>query len=640
MIITIRNQIKHSAFRYVSFFIFVVLGAGMISIPSLIKEDGATGSWVAKVNGEKISYKEFARETAQQSELLAQIRAQYGQYADLLFQAMGWPTDPQALALESLIKATLMDQFTRNIGVHVHNDYVAESLNNGTFARKHLQNVVPAFVFDQSGALNAEKLHMYLQHRGMSAKEFENMLEKHVSQLQALQFIAMTSYVPSFDSKQEYIAQKLGKAFSYLVLSYDSFLAMEKKNIVSDEDAQSFYDKENIQRRRYWVPEKRDAIVWKMSSENYSVAISEEDINDYYQDNKVAKYVLDPIKIEVRQISEKQLAKNSDMTLEMVREEIINNPASEWTKKWELLKPFARGEKKEALEREAFLLENEGDISSIIDTKDGRVIIQLVKRIPRTYKPLSAVRNDIRTTLTEKRFKKSFVKDLKNIVASNDIQTIESLIAQKSAKREVAIGIIKNDTRLSQELFGLRKNEYGVFIEGDAGFVVLLTNIAERNLPEYASIKDIVADDLREERAHEAMMNTMNEIKQAAHHESFEQIAQEYNCAMQRTGMIKPDDSKKMQDLDKKNLPAKTMLSLDKEGSLLTHMHEKGATLIKLDAIEGYESASSDEIKNMATLLANNRMKMQIEGVVASLHRNATIETNESTQLGGEEYSE
>lgn len=638
MIITIRNQIKQSAFRYVAFFIFVVLGAGMISIPSLIKEDGIAGSWAAKVNGEKISYKEFARETAQQSELLAQIRAQYGQYADLLFHAMGWPTDPQALALESLIKTTLLNQFTRNMGIHVHSDYIAESLNNSGFARKHLQNIVPAFVFDQSGALNAEKLHMYLQHRGMSAKEFEQMLEDNISHMQALQFVAMTSYVPSFDIKQEYIARTLGKDFSYLVLSYDSFLAAEKKNAVSNEDAQLFYDKENVQRRRYWVPEKRDALVWKMNPENYQVSISEDDINNYYQDNKIAKYVLDPIKIEVRQISEKQLS--SDVTLDMVREDVINNPTSEWNKKWELLKPFARGEKKETIEREAFLLQNEGDISSVVDTKDGKVIIQLVKRIPRTYKPLSAVRNEIRSVLTEKRFKKSFVKDLKAIVASNDIQTVESLIAQKSAKKEAVVGVIKNDTQLSQELFGLQKNEYGVFVEGNVGFVVLLTNIVERNLPGYESIKDVVAQDLREERAQLAMANTMKEMQEAAHHESFVQLAQEYNCTMHRTGMIKPDDNKKMQELDKKDLPAKDMLLLDKEGALLTHVHEKGSTLIKLETIEPYESASGDEIRSMEALLTNNRMKMQIEGVVASLHRNATIETNESTQLAGEEYSE
>src|SRR5687768_13832866 len=103
MIITIRNQIKQSTFRYVAFFIFVVLSIGMISIPALMRQESGA-SWALKVNGEKVSYQHFAQEVAEQSGFMAQIRAQYGQYADLLFQAMGWPTDPQALAIESLIK--------------------------------------------------------------------------------------------------------------------------------------------------------------------------------------------------------------------------------------------------------------------------------------------------------------------------------------------------------------------------------------------------------------------------------------------------------------------------------------------------------------------------------------------------------
>lgn len=639
MIITIRNQIKQSTFRYVAFFIFVVLGAGMISIPSLIKQERAGGSWAVKVNGEKVDYQTFAREVAEQSEFLAQVRAQYGQYADFLFQAMGWPTDPQMLAFEELIRITLMNQLVRELGIHVHSDYISEVINNAQFVRQHLQRLLPAFVFDQTGMLDTEKLNMYLKHKGISVKEFENKIEQSLGQLQALQFVGASCYVPSFDVQQEYIARKLGKHFSYLTFSYDTFLTAEKKNEVNEEDARDFYNKENIQRRRYWVPEKRDAIVWKFSPNNYAISISEEQINEYYQDNKVSTYVLDPIKIEIQQISEKQLADYPDMTLEMVKEDIANNLSSEWNKQWKLLKPFARGEKKGDFEREAFLLQNEGDISSVVDTKGEKVIIQLVKRIPRTYKPLSTVRNEIKTILTEKQFKKSFGKDLKAIIAQGDVQAIESLIAQKSGKKEMALGIIKNDTRLSQELFGLKKNEYGVFIEGDTGFVVLLTAIAERNLPEFETIKDVVIGDLHEERAYRAMMDVIHEAKQTAQEVSFEQLAKKYGTMLQRTGIVQPDDSKKIQELDKKDLPTKMMMGLDKVGSLLVHNGDRTSILIKLDEIEDYNDALGD-LKEIQTILTNNRMKMQIEGVVASLHRNATIETNELTQLAGEEYSE
>lgn len=102
-------------------------------------------------------------------------------------------------------------------------------------------------------------------------------------------------------------------------------------------------------------------------------------------------------------------------------------------------------------------MQNVGDISPVIETKDGKVIVQLVKRLPRTYKPFASVKNEIKTILMEKQFKKNFVKDLKAVAVKGDTQAIESLIAQKGGKKEAVMGITKNDTMLSQELFGLKK---------------------------------------------------------------------------------------------------------------------------------------------------------------------------------------
>jgi SurA N-terminal domain len=641
MIITIRNQFKQSTVRYAAIFIVVALSLGMVSIPSLLRNASGDAAWVCKVNNEKISYRDFVQEVSEQSEFLAQIRAQYGQYADMLMQAMNWPTDPKALAFEVLIKTALMNQLVDTLGIRIHADYIAESINNAQFARKHLQRVLPAFLFDTTGTLSSEKLTMFLHHKGMSIRDFEQKIEQSIAQLQAMQFVSSTCYVPSFELEQEFIAQSLGKAFSYLTFSLDSFLASEKRKGMSDEDALAFYTQENSQRRRYWVPEKRDGIAWKFNAKSYSTTVSEEEIHQYYEDNKVSKYVLEPIKVHVHQITEKQLAQHPDMTLEMVKEEIQNNPSSPWSKKWELIEPFARGDKKGAFEKEAFLLQNAGDISSVIDTKDGKVIIQLVKRIPRTYKPLSAVKNEIKNILSEKQFKKSFVKDLKAVVAKGDAQAIEAFIAQKGGKKEMVMGVAKNDTMLSQELFGLKKGEYAFFVENETGVAVLMTNIAERNLPEFGSIKEVVKDDLCEERAYDAMLSAVQEAKEAAATVSFDALAKKYNAIVHVTGMVQPTDNKKMQELDKKGLPSRAMLGLDKEGLILLHNADRMSFLIKVDDIEDFnDEAFFDAQQAIKAHIVPQRMRSQVESVVASLHRNATIETNESTVIMGEEYSE
>ena len=105
--------------------------------------------------------------------------------------------------------------------------------------------------------------------------------------------------------------------------------------------------------------------------------------------------------------------------------------------------------------------------------------------------------------------------------------------------------------------------------------------------------------------------------------------------------MIQPTDNKKVQELDKKELPSRTMLSLDKVGSILINNGERTSALIKLDAIEQYNENMLLDVQNeVKDHLEATRAKFELEGFVASLHRNATIETNESILIAGEEYSE
>lgn len=641
MITTIRSQFKQSTYRYIAFGVVFVFALSMVSSSLLIKNAKVGDSWAIKVNGKKISYQDFSREIAEQSELLAHIRAQYGQYADLLMQAMNLPTDPKSLAFEKLVKEELIRQAAQEMDIQLSPEFIASSVNNMQYAQQYLRSVLPTFVFDQSGALNSEKLTMFLKHKGLSVEAFERKIEQALANAQVMNFIATSSYVPQFDLTQEAIATRLGKKFSYLTFSFDTFLAGEKKQVVTDEDLLTFYNKENLQRRRYSVPEKRNGIIWKFDAKNYGAPISDEQISEYYEDNKASKYVADPVKIQVKYINEKQLENYPDMTLEMVKVDIEQNPSSLWAKKWELMQPFARGEKKGALETEAFLLQNEGDISSVIDTKDGKMIVQLVKRLPRTYKSLTAVRNEIKTALMEKQFKKNFVKDLKAVQTSNDPRAIEAFIAEKAGKKELAMGIAKNDTRLSQQLFDLNKGEYGFFVENETGVAVLLTDIAEKNLPELDSIKDVVQNDIREERAKNKMAAAVEQAKEVARNQSFETISKQFNATLAHTDMVLPGDHKKLLELDKKGLPSRAMLSLDTVGSLFVHTDERSSALIKLDAIEEYDQNKLLIAQNEAKdHLAAMRMKLQVESFVASLHRNATIETNETILIAGEEYSE
>ncbi|HSC24837.1 MAG TPA: SurA N-terminal domain-containing protein [Candidatus Babeliales bacterium] len=641
MIITIRNQFKQSTFRYIAFLIVIIIAASMISIPSLMQYHSTGTEWALKVNNEKIPYKVFAQEVAEQNEFLAQIRAQYGQYADLLMHSLHLQTDSKSLACEILIKKALMDQSIAALGIYIHPSFITKSINNAQFARQYLSSVLPAFLFDSAGTLKIETLKIFLQHKGISIRDFESKIENSLAQLQYLQFITSSCYIPTFELKQEFIKQNLSKKFSYLTFSFDSYFIAEKKNAISDENAREFYTKESTHHRRYWDPEKRSGLVWRFDPKSYGITISPEQINEYYNNNKVNNYVHEPVKIQVQQITEKQLSKFPGVSLEMVRDDIIENPSSPWKHSWTLLEPFARGEKKGSFEEEAFALTNNNEISSVIDTKDGKVIIQLVRRIPRVYKPIAEVHNEIKNILIEKQFKKSFSSDLKTLIAKGDTKTLEAFIAQKGTNKEFVDGIIKNDTLLSRELFDSKQDQYGFFIEDGIGYATLLTRIVERNLPDFNSIKEIVINDVHEQRAREEMLQDIKHAKLAALSSSFDVIAKELNVPLRYTDMIDPHDDKKMQELEKKELPSKNMLKLDKVGSITVHNGEKVSFLIKVDAIQEFIQSDFDMAqKAIKRTLTPYSINSHIESFVASLHRNATIETNESILITDKEYSE
>ena len=642
MITTIRNQFKSSTYRYIVFFIVFVIAFGMVSTMLIRTERVASAAWAVKVNGKEISYRDFAQEAAQQAEFLNRFRAQYGQYADMIFQSMGWKADPKSLALDILVKQELISQYAKKLGIHLHADYIAQSVNDQAFAQQHLAGIVPAFVFNQSGALDADILQAYLRQNGLSMKDFEHKIEQALTALQVMSFVAASLYVPQFDSTQEYIAKKLGKKFAILTFNFDKFLSEQKKIAVSDEDLQTFYDAQNKQFRRYWVAEKRNGITWKCVPSNYGIVISEDEIKHYYEENKLKLYVADPIKIEVRQITQAQIAAHdATMSLEAARQELIANPDSSLKSHWKTLAPFARNEKKGAFERAAFLLQNEGEISPVVETKEGKVIVQLVKRIARTYKPLATVKNEIKNSLIGKKFNKNFAQDIKKITLENDKAAIEAFIAQKVGKKEHIADVIKDETRLSQELFALHKGDYGFYMDGDTGVIVTLTDVQERNLPALAAIKEAVKADYYEIQAKKAMDEQMSEVFAQSETATFDDLHKKFTLPLEYTEMISPTDSKKNQALEKKGLPIHEMLGLEKEGSVFAHAGERNSFLVKLDTIEKYdENQLLIAQKEINEHFGFARTKLYLESFVASLHRNATIETNEIIFMDGEKYSE
>ncbi len=634
MITIIRRQFKSSAYRSLLLIVVFAIVLGLISLPTLIRQSAAGGPWAIRVNKQEISYQSFMREVAEQRDRISAFRAQFGQFADMLLQSMGMSLDPKSLAFDVLVKEELINQFADQIGLYLHPDFIAQNIGDADFARKHLGDLVPPFLYDQSGVLNMRTLRMYLQRSGLSIKAFERRVERLLARQQIIELVGAMGYVPEFDLKQQYIVDKVGKKFSVLTFSFDQFLKQERAKGVSDEKLKAFFDKENRQLKRYWVPEKRSGIIWKFEPRNYGISISDEEIKSYYEDHKVKSYVDEPTRVSVRQM--KQPAEGG-VNLSEIRAELIADSSSEWAEEWEEIAPFARGDKERTFERTAFLLRKEGDISSVIETDEGKMVLQLIKRIPRTYKSLTQVRNDIKSTLTLKKFKNRFVSDMKDIVQQDsEEKALVTFIAKKGGKQEQIDAIPKDESKLAKQIFTLKKNHLTFYVDGQTGVAIKLTEIKERHLPPLESIRNVVEGDLLEERAMETMQKQLQEAKKAAANQSFDELSTTFDVSLEKTGWLKAD-SKDVKNLEKRGWPVNVMLKLEHGGAVLAHETTRDGFLIRLDDFEPFNEeqfvAVRTEIKDK---LKGMRARLYLEGFVASLYRNATIETNESIIIAGE----
>ena len=137
------------------------------------------------------------------------------------------------------------------------------------------------------------------------------------------------------------------------------------------------------------------------------------------------------------------------------------------------------------------------------------------------------------------------------------------------------------------------------------------------------------------------MQNKVAEAKKAVEINSFDDMRTSFNATLNSNDMLSSQDQKKLQDLSKKGLPVYEMIHMEKEGSVLIHNGDRNSFLIKVDKIEPFDQNRFLELeKDVRDHLGPIRTKLLLDGAIASLHRNATIETNESILIAGKEYSE
>jgi len=657
MIIVIRRWLKSGGFQVVLWVILAIV-AVIFLMPNVPQFSRRSSTVLATINGQDLTDDMLNRKALAIEDQMQEARRQWGRYADAMLRMMGLKSNPKEVAFDRLVQDSLIDGVAKQIGFGAHPDFTREKLRDPQFLQS-ISDLIPPYAFDATG-ISEQALTIHLQRFGLSMTDLNEELSNAIKRNLVSDMITVVGYTPSFEVNEQIIIDNAPRKFSLFMLNEDNFYAKEKGKNVSKEDLRGFFNRENSTLQRYIVPEKRLGLTWRFGPQDYNVKVSSEEIEDYYNAHKVRLYSEKPAEVQVRRIlfnvpNESELMPVLEKARKL-REELVNNPDQFKSKARELsddkesaaqgglIAPFSRGTHNIEFEKAALLLKEDGDISQVVQTEKGVEIVQRVSRKAPTYKPLSTVSAEIKKKLEVRSFKEQFLQDMKELLEDGDITETElQLFIKRRGGSPKKVGPIeKDDSKLAQKLFRLKKDGIGFYIDGSVGVAVQLTDVQKKYTPELKTIENTVLDNLYHDRAVKRMQKELSDWRaKAVEQKSLTEVAKLAGVQVDKTDWISPSDKPKIEALRSKGVPIDMMLRLEKEGSILVHQDDENGYLIRLDEVKSLnEDIVNEKNPEAVSGLRWEQISRIGTGFVASLYRNAIIKTNETLPYSIEDSAE
>lgn len=648
MINVIRKQLKTTFLQSIVWF-FVIVFCIFFMLPDAINRVQSP-EWVAIINNTKIEYPEFVRMLNKYESNVRLIREQYGSYADMFIKMLGLGGDFKKTAFDEIVRETVLNDVAKQVPIHVSEEYIEKIVNNPRLAQgAGIFELLPLGFFNQKG-LDQKALDLYLTRNHMNMRQFEDLVEQALARHMVVQLASLGAYAPSFMIDSAVRNELLLRNYAILTFSFDKIRAEEFSKNVSDDQLRTFFDKKNRESKLYWVPEMRSAIIWKFNPENYGISIDDNAIEEYYEKNRINKYMEHPSKIQIRRIlfkSNSNEAKDQVFArAKNVHDDLVQNPTSfelmarqhsddkESASKGGLLDFFAKGEKDQLLERKAFMLSKNGEISNVFESADGYEILQRVDKKAAQYRPLASVKGEIKNLLLNQAFSKEFSRDIKKLLHrdGNNYELLHAFAQEKNGQHIETGFAQKDDTKSMQSLFRLKhSNDVDYYTDDNLGYVVLLKEIKHKHEPEFQVVKARVKDDFINERAQAILIERLKEAaKSLRQSEKPEDVARRLDANLKRTGLISKNNEEKAKELQSENIPLGKMFQLESKGSVLTDMQKDGYVFFVTDVADADSQEEQKKKDEVSMMLNNQAMTLTMQGFVASLSRNAKIETNES----------
>lgn len=600
---------------------FVLTGVGNYLI-------GGSGDYAAKVNGQTIERAQL--EQAFQSER-SRMQQQLGDQFSALAGNEGYMQQMRRQVLSQLIDNMLLDQYAKKLGLAVSDDQIKDAIRKAPY-------------FQTNGQFDNAKYLDLIGRMGYTADNFAQSMRQQLVNQQVIQAFGESGFV--LPSESQAMAALVLQERDVRLATID-LKALQAKQSAGDDELKAYYDQN---KNSFIAPEqvKVSYIPLDAASMQDKVKVSEEDINAYYDQHKSSygqperkNYSVIQLKTEAEaNAALDELKKGADFaTLAKEKSTDIISRRTGGELGW--LEPETTAD-----ELKQANLTEKGQLSGVVKSSVGYLIVRLNDIEPEKLKPLSEVHDAIAKQVQQEKAVDAYYALQQKVseAATSDNESLAS--AEEAAGVKAAqsdwftrdnIPAALNFKPVVQAIFdGSLIGENGapgsnsdvITVDGDRAFVVRVSGHKPEGIEPFDQVKDRVAELVKRNKALQAAKlqgeKLLVELKQGKGDEAMKVAGLSFG-AVQKMARA-PEDSQLVESVFALPHPqdGKPVYGMSQD-------RQDNVVLIALDAVKP-GTLPEDEMKTFVGKMEEGATGVSFDSLLASLRKEAKIKMGAAEQ--------
>ncbi|MGP1205174.1 MULTISPECIES: peptidylprolyl isomerase [unclassified Serratia (in: enterobacteria)] len=600
---------------------FVLTGVGNYLI-------GGSGDYAAKVNGQTIERAQL--EQAFQSER-SRMQQQLGDQFSALAGNEGYMQQMRRQVLSQLIDNMLLDQYAKKLGLAVSDDQIKDAIRKAPY-------------FQTNGQFDNAKYLDLIGRMGYTADNFAQSMRQQLVNQQLIQAFGESGFV--LPSESQAMAALVLQERDVRLATID-LKALQAKQSAGDDELKAYYDQN---KNSFIAPEqvKVSYIPLDAASMQDKVKVSEEDINAYYDQHKSSygqperkNYSVIQLKTEAEaNAALDELKKGADFaTLAKEKSTDIISRRIGGELGW--LEPETTAD-----ELKQANLTEKGQLSGVVKSSVGYLIVRLNDIEPEKLKPLSEVHDAIAKQVQQEKAVDAYYALQQKVseAATSDNESLAS--AEEAAGVKAAqsdwftrdnIPAALNFKPVVQAIFdGSLIGENGapgsnsdvITVDGDRAFVVRVSGHKPEGIEPFDQVKDRVAELVKRNKALQAAKlqgeKLLVELKQGKGDEAMKAAGLSFG-AVQKMARA-PEDSQLVESVFALPHPqdGKPVYGMSQD-------RQDNVVLIALDAVKP-GTLPEDEMKTFVGKMEEGATGVSFDSLLASLRKEAKIKMGAAEQ--------